>query len=59
MGLLFFRDQEEYDNYMSRCEECEQAESVFCNDCEDRQAMECDGCRDEGLSLCECEDEEI
>jgi len=36
MGLLFFRDQEEYDKYMRGCEECEQAESVLCDECEDK-----------------------
>jgi hypothetical protein len=58
MGLLFFRDQEEYDKYMSECEECRYSDSEFCDECEDRKAMECDGCRGEGLSVCECEDEE-
>jgi hypothetical protein len=40
MGLLFFRDQEEYDAYFNRCEECEQAESVLCDECEDKQNEE-------------------
>jgi hypothetical protein len=40
MGLLPFRDQEEYDAYFSRCLECEQADSVFCDECEDKKDEE-------------------
>lgn len=41
MGLLPFRDQEEYDDYMkNHCVECEQADSVFCDECEDKKEEE-------------------
>jgi hypothetical protein len=38
--MLFFSDQDEYDKYMSRCMECEQADSVFCDECEDKRDEE-------------------
>ena len=37
MGLLFFRDQEEYDNFMSECDEYRYSDSEFCDECEDAQ----------------------
>jgi hypothetical protein len=37
MGLLFFRDQEEYDKSMNECQECRDADSVFCDECEDKE----------------------
>ena len=37
MGILFFRDQEEYDKAMNECEECRDADTVFCDECEDKE----------------------
>jgi len=39
MGLLPFRDQEEYDKYFRECEECLACDDV-CDECADEETID-------------------